>query len=140
MTSRRLFRPVIAALILVAGCSSAPQKTPVPECVKDYYSRIRNELEPILSKKTKEEIKKILASGLTVRQLKTPENTVTLNFEVDRSGRVENVQTLQKSEYEFFNKVALNTITNAGAIPAPPIECFKEDHSQIRWQFILKTK
>lgn len=127
-------------IVLCTSCASIPSQHRTPQWAESYFSQVRNVVEPIWGKKTNQEITKLLASGLTVQQLGSPENTVKIEFGINRSGRIENVQLLQESRYKFFNKVALNTIEEAGFIPPPPTECFKDDLCKIRWDFILKTK
>ena len=132
--------PIVVAFVLSAGCASGPSQQRVPKWVETYYSQIRNEIEPSWGDKTKQEIKKLRASGLTVQQLQAPENTVKIEFGVSRSGKVEDVKTLQRSKYSFLNEVALRTVNEIESLPSPPAECFKDGYCKIRWDFILATK
>lgn len=136
----KLYLSLVLPSVMLAGCASTPMRAPLPKWTETYFSQVRDKIEPIWSRRTSSEIKKLLASGLTIRQLTVPENTVKLVFDVEPSGKVENVQIIQESKYTFFNKIALNTIRDAGSMTPPPAECLKENRCKIRWDFILNTQ
>lgn len=124
----------IAVLILTA-CSSHKVVESPPE-FKDYYDRVRNQVDTVWPPLVKEKFAKLYSEGMTVAPRN--ENCESLvGVDVQEDGKIVAMTLLKPCGIKPADDAALEAFQKISTLPPPPKKVLKSGVTQVKWNFVL---
>ena len=136
MCKKSILFGLFLLLILQGACASHKVVEQPPSEFKDYYDRVRLQVDQVWPSLVQEKFQKLYREGMTVA-LRNENCESLVGVDVQEDGRIVAATLLKPCGIKPADDAAVEAFQKISTLPPPPKKVLKSGVTQVKWNFVL---